>query len=810
MASIKLIQTNFTAGEISPRTMGRVDISRYHNGAKELVNGIPVIHGGVRRRYGSVFVAEAKYHDKKCRLIPYVFNRDQSYVLEFGDRYMRIYSNGEQVQVGGVPYEVATPYTDSDLDKIKYSQGADTLFIAHPDIRLFIVQRVQHTIWQCVPAPFVNEARSEVGHRLNANITLSTPTANSTITASSPVFLASDLGRTISSGAAHGEVVYVASATQVVISIQVRFPTLAISAGEWLLEGSPICAIKPSGKGTVGSIISLTSPTENQVITSRRKILSYAATLDLNLGLIARLGIQDHGFSVGSIVSIIECVPDQWNGNYTVIQVVNPSQIIIRASSVGGPSVIGSTVTRSTKPNSIAWRPEDIRKNVRLNDGLVEIISVISSSEAQCEVKKPLSSDVAAQALSWTLEGNTWNDYDGFPSSVTLYEQRLVLGGSHNSPSTVWLSRIGEYFNFEAGTDDDDSFTFTLSGEQYNPIAHMAQTKTLTALTYGGESTVWGGQEKAITPTNIQVKTQSTYGCNDAQPIRIGNELFFAQRAGRKIRAMSYRYDNDSYGSPDISVLSEHITESGIKAISYQQEPDSILWIVRNDGVACTLTMDRDQDVMAWARHETNGLFESIASIPVTDNDQTWIVVNRTVNGVTKRYVERFASDAYTDCAMTFNSMEPKYQWDGLESLEGFEIDVITDGALHELVTVIDGKIKLENIARQITVGIPYTTTIVTLTPEIQGQAGSIQGSRLNIGKVRLRLLNTIGVKVNGDPIQFRKLGENALARLEPFTGEHEISQLGWGDGSAEMTITHDDPLPFHLIAVIYDLAVGQ
>lgn len=810
MASIKLIQTNFTAGEISPRTMGRVDISRYHNGAKELVNGIPVIHGGVRRRYGSVFVAETKHHDKKCRLIPYVFNRDQSYMLEFGDRYMRIYSNGEQVQIDGVPYEVETPFAENDLDKIKYSQGADTLFIAHPDIRLFIVQRVQHKVWQCVPAPFVNEARSEVGHRLNADVTLDTHTGNITFTASSSVFLASDFGRTISSGAAHGEVIKYLSATQVLVSAQVDFPDLVISAGEWVLEGSPVCAIKPSGKGTVGGTITLTSPSENQVVTSRRKILGYVATLDLTLGMVARVNIQAHGFAVGNTVSIVDCVPNNWNGNYRVDEVINPNQFRIKAAQIGSPTILGSVVTRTTSPNSVAWRPEDIRKNVRVNDGLLEIISVESTSACTCEVKKVLSADVAAQALSWTLEGSTWNEHDGFPSSVTLYEQRLVLGGSRSNPSTVWLSRIGEYFNFEAGTDDDDSFSFSLSGEQYNPIAHMAQTKTLTALTYGGESTMWGGQEKAITPTNIQVKTQSTYGCNDAQPIRIGNELFFAQRAGRKIRAMSYRYDNDSYGSPDISVLSEHITESGIKAISYQQEPDSILWIVRNDGVACTLTMDRDQDVMAWARHITNGLFESIASIPVTDNDQTWIAVNRKVNGVTKRYIERFAHDTYTDCAMTFDSAEPKYQWDGLERLEGFEIDVIADGGLHKPVTVIDGKIELENVASQIIVGIPYTTKIVTLTPEIQAQAGSIQGARLNIGKVRLRLLNTIGAKVNDEPIQFREFGANALDRLEPFTGEHELSQLGWGDGNAEMTIEHDDPLPFHLIAVIYDLAVGQ
>src|SRR5690606_42070543 len=110
--------------------------------------------------------------------------------------------------------------------------------------------------------------------------------------------------------------------------------------------------------------------------------------------------------------------------------------------------------------------------------------------------------------------------------------------------------------------------------------------------------------------------TRFRSGCNRVRPCRIGNELYFVQRANRKIRSMAYRYDLDAYGSPDISVLSEHATESGIVDMAYQQEPESILWLVRADGVMATVTVDRDQDVIGWARQLTEGAYESVATVP--------------------------------------------------------------------------------------------------------------------------------------------------------------------------------------------------
>jgi hypothetical protein len=158
-----LIKTNFTAGEISPRLMGRVDIARYANGAKIIENAVCVVQGGVVRRPGTRFAAAAKYGDRTARLIPYVFNRSQAYMLEFGDGYLRIYQNGRQlVNEDNTPYEIASPYTVDMLSEVNYVQGADTMFLVHQSVPPHRLQRKGQTDWVLEAAPFIVEPFDEI------------------------------------------------------------------------------------------------------------------------------------------------------------------------------------------------------------------------------------------------------------------------------------------------------------------------------------------------------------------------------------------------------------------------------------------------------------------------------------------------------------------------------------------------------------------------------------------------------------------------------------------------------------------------
>lgn len=716
MARLTINQTNFTAGELSPRMLGRVDIARYQNGAEIIENAWPLVHGGCIRRDGMLYAATTKFSAKRSRLIPYVFNKSQAYMCEFGDLYVRIYyPNGTYTGV-----ELVSPYTEAMLSAIDYVQGADTMFIFNTLVPIQRLRRITDLQWSLAPAPFVTKPFDEKGINFATSATISDVTVGTgrTFTSSASAFMAADVGREIWSGGGIAKITAVVSATVATVQVVTAFPVTPMAS--WALKGSPQTTLAPSAVGTVGAVISLT------------------------------LG-------------------------------------------------------------AAGWRGDDVGKFVKVNSGLVEITSYASTTVVSGIVRGANTSTVAAPANAWSLEASVWNDFDGYPSTGTLHEQRLVAAGSPNFPQTIWESRTGEYLNFELGTKDDDAMSFTVSSDQINPITHMAQIKALIALTYGGEFSLTGGVEKPITPTNIQVKNQSVYGCNNVKPVRIGNELYFIQRSDRKLRALAYKYDSDAYGAPDMSVLSEHATQSGIIDMSYQQEPESILFMVRNDGLIATLTVDRDQDVVGWARQVTDGKFESVASIPTVGGEQMWAIVNRTINGNTVRYIERFVAGIHVDSGISATSGPGASVWTGLAHLEGKTVDIVADGVPMQQQVVTGGQVTIPRNAFTVQIGLPYKTRIKTLTPEVQGSTGSAQGNSMRVAEVTLRFLNTIGCEANGQPIAFRVLGEGVLNQPpQLFTGDHRLENLGWDRGSASITIEQNQPLPFHLLCVIKKMSIND
>jgi hypothetical protein len=376
----------------------------------------------------------------------------------------------------------------------------------------------------------------------------------------------------------------------------------------------------------------------------------------------------------------------------------------------------------------------------------------------------------------------------------------------------LWGSRIGQYYDFELGALDDDAVAFTVASDQLNPIVNLSQIKIMVALTYGGEFTIQGGNGAPITPTNVQIKNQSNFGCNAVAPERVGNELNFVQRGSRKVRAMSAdKIVTDQYGAPDLSVLSEHITESGVTGMAYQAEPDSLLWCVREDGQIATCTIDRDQDVVGWARQVTDGEFESVAVIPTPDGDQVWAIVKRTINGATVRYIERFDTTIMTDCASVQTDAAGKATWDGLDHLEGCTVTVKADGVHMNNRVVTDGAITIERTAKAVEIGLAFTPKIKALRPEVQGQQGSSQASHMRVSQVALRFLDTAGATINGGQAFARQLGEGVLGTAPTLvTGDVELDTLGWDVGKWDLTIEQPLPYPFHLQAIIATLTVNQ
>jgi len=217
-----------------------------------------------------------------------------------------------------------------------------------------------------------------------------------------------------------------------------------------------------------------------------------------------------------------------------------------------------------------------------------------------------------------------------------------------------------------------------------------------------------------------------------------------------------------------------------------------------------TLTIDRNEGVIAWTGQDTQGAFESICSVPAGDYDEVWTVVRREVNGQVRRYVERFTSEATTHSAVFGTDPAGATTWAGLDHLEGMQVVALADGTMQGEFTVSGGQITLARTAKAVQIGLRVVPEIKLLRPEIGTQFGSAQASKMRAHQFMLLVLDTIGATVNDKPVSFQRFGGNLLDRPpEPYTGWKGVGALGWREGEMDCTITQPDPLPFHVLAVV-------
>jgi len=820
MPRLSLVQTNFTSGEISPQVVGRTDVDRYNNSARTMTNAYAKVFGGSKRRPGTLWNSAAKYADRTARLIPFIVNRDTAYVLEFADGFLRIWPKGG----GALVAELTSPYTLSMLPDIDFAQGADTMFIAHPSVPIYRLRKFSATVFDLSAAPFTTTPFDEQGYAPAATLTLSLATVGTgrTATAGSAVFLPSDVGREIVSSAGLAVITAYTSTTVVTCDISIAFASTSIASGAWYLDSSPQAIVIPSAKDPVASSITLTGGLSRGVSVTLSAKTGAGVTVTAGSSVFVAGDVGKKFFADSGVATITA----QGGTTLTITITTDFASLTYAAGGYG--------ITDSV------WRSGDVGSFVRINGGLVKITSFGSASQVTGTVITALTSIVASPPLAWSLESPVWNATNGYPRTVTLHEQRLVAAGSTKYPQTIWGSVTGVYLDFTLGTNDDDAYSFTIAADEVNPISYVASLRNMVVHTYGGEFSLQGGVEKPITPTNVRIRPESAHGSKGVRPITVGKESIFVQRAGLKVRAMGYRYDVDGYQAPDLSVLSEHITASGVAGMTYQQEPDTLIWLWRNDGAMLTCTLDRDQSVLGWAKHYTQGIVESMATIPNGDKDETWLLVQRTVNGATVRYLEIFNDTfapalpgaAYTgyppapvvgvygctvDCGIVVDNIAGQQAF-SVPHLAGNMVDIVADGAVQPQQTVAaDGSLTLARKSYRTLIGMHFRSETGLLTPETGTGTGTAQGNSMRTSEITIRVLNTLGATVlDGDgrdigDLSFRQFGAGILDQPpQLFTGLKRIEKLGWERGRDEITIVQDQPLPMQVLSVMRKFTVND
>jgi hypothetical protein len=251
-----------------------------------------------------------------------------------------------------------------------------------------------------------------------------------------------------------------------------------------------------------------------------------------------------------------------------------------------------------------------------------------------------------------TIPRNPFDAVGEYPAAVGYFEQRRVFGGSDLAPDSGFMSQTGLYSNFSKSepTKDSDAIDFTLNSTEVNRIRHFVGMQALLIFTSGA---VWrlARGEQGLTPAlEGGVSKQFQMGSSNLQPLVIGNTVVWLAAHERAVRDLGYDFGSDSYGGSELSLLSIHLLEGHrIVEWCWQQDPLSVVWMVRDDGVVIAMTYNREQEVIGWSRHDTAGQVESIACVAEADGDAVYMVVRRRVNGTWRRNVERFASRILSD-----------------------------------------------------------------------------------------------------------------------------------------------------------------
>ena len=506
---------------------------------------------------------------------------------------------------------------------------------------------------------------------------------------------------------------------------------------------------------------------------------------------------------------------------------LNPS-----AHTVGtGVTVVASAVTGINSGSG--FLSTDVGRLLQFGTGYGKITAVADTLNFTMEILEDMGSSTAS--TNWSL--GSFSDTTGHPSCVTFFEQRLVFAGTTSQPQTIFFSKSGDYENMDANIGgtvaDDDAIIYTIASNQVNAIRFMTATRTLIIGTAGGEFTVsGGGTDNAITPTNILIKKQSNHGAANVDAIAVGNATLFLQRAKRKIRELAYNFDVDGYIAPDMTILAEHISEGGLTQMAYQQEPNQIIYAVRGDGELIGLTYQREQQVTAWHRHIFGGVFgagnavcESVAVIPTDDTEyEVYVIVKRTINGATRRFVEYINNFDFTETDnTTFNFLDSALAYSGsavttisgLDHLEGQTVSVLANGATHPDKTVSSGSITLDRSSTNVKVGLSYSSILQTMRLDAGSQNGTSQGKTKRIYEITIRLYESVGVEVgesldNMERIPFRTSSDPMDQGIPPFTGDKAVEFRGNYDTDGFIFVRQTQPLPLTILSLYPELQTND
>lgn len=807
MATLYPIQDTFVRGEISPRLHARASLDLYRAALSTCLNYVTMPHGGIRKRGGTYFAGEVKTSAKKTRMIPFIFSADQAYALEFGDQYIRVYAYG--ARVGAV--EIASPYLEADLFELAYVQSADQMWITHRNYIPQVLTRTSHTSWTLAAFEFLDGPYDQI----NDTATTLTPADTGHLTPKMTSNTAPAGTASIGSGSAGAWNMFDRDKTQ----------DLEISSG-----GDGYVRYRTAGGAR--RVVDAYWITTSKVATGSYDFFTAWeiqgsndgtswTTLDTRSGEVgwANGETRFYDFPNKSAFEYHQLVFSGGGGS-DALHTVSAELAFHVAASDQTPFDLTASGTAGINDGN-GFQTTDVGRSVRLlgADGIWRWAKITSRTSTTV-VKIVLY----GHALPNTNPITRWRLGTFVPGKYvecgSLYEERLAFSRKFS----VYASKTGDFDNFALGEKDDDALEFLQAGGgQANDIVWIADSDgALLIGTLGGIRALSGsGVDEALTPSSFKNRRSRTFGCARTRPVDAGQSFLYVTRSRHTIAELTQASAN-KFSSEDIGQVSEHIPKKGVIELAFQTDPDPLLWFPLDNGELGGYTHQPSQDVRGLHRHQIGGAFagsdwamvESACVTPgQTGNDDLWLVVKRTIGGVTKRYIEIMQApfeygnlvDAFAvDCGLTYSGAAVATVA-GLGHLEGQAVDVLADGKVYKGLTIGSGQVSLPDgaTASKWQVGLPFSSQAATLELDVGGKDGSIIGRRKKVASVIMSLFET---DTTGLSVQSYQRGRWENVRLPSvaapdgkanlFTGNVDVPIDDSWEGQGRVRIRHTNPTP--------------
>lgn len=421
--------------------------------------------------------------------------------------------------------------------------------------------------------------------------------------------------------------------------------------------------------------------------------------------------------------------------------------------------------------------------------------------------------DITINATDEWSEG-AWSAKNGWPTCVAQHGGRLMWG----QDDTVQGTQIGNNNSFATSTplEDSDGISTTLRDEGVNAINALASMKSLLAFTAGG---VFASNAAVMTPTDAGMPKQSGAGGGAVRPVIIGTRVLYVLPKTGKMFDSAYDYSTDAYSGGDLCLIAEHLFENEqVKEMCYQQEPYGLLWAVLASGKLLCLTYVQGESVLAWTQMETDGLVESICTIPGAVRDELFLLVNRDGTRYVEKMADRLASKEpeeqfFVDCGRTYRGT-PATVISGLDYLEGKTVAILADGMVQEQQEVQNGQITLSTAAKVVHVGLPYKARVRTLSGDLNTQTGSVAAKKKRYVGAWISFVDSRGARVGRLDDKLEKWNpEYPLAyntAKELVTTDKKFTYNSNYETMPSVVVEQPDPLPLTVTAIMPIAVVGN